>query len=231
MPRYIERFKSQREKKEEKQIDYTQEGLANLEIKEPVVVKGEEAFMKARKIKTKEIKAEGRVFTYAEDCQVERVETRWSAFTGARHCQVEVVNAAIHAFWGAKNCQVKEVETGSDAFFQAENCQVERVESRTDAFQKAEGCWAGRVEAVRNAFKEAERCLITEKVKAGEIGPGSLGVVVLGKTEGEVSPSVTLMKGKLEREGPEEIRRFFEEELKKSQKGEESIYDYLSFFN
>ena len=231
MPRYIERFKSQREKKEEKQIDYTQEGLANLEIKEPVVVKGEEAFMKARKIKTKEIKAEGRVFTYAEDCQAERVETRWSAFTGARHCQVEVVNAAIHAFWGAENCQVKEVETGSDAFFQAENCQVERVESRTDAFQKAEGCWAGRVEAVRNAFKEAERCLITEKVKAGEIGPGSLGVVVLGKTEGEVSPSVTLMKGKLEREKPEEIRRFFEEELKKSQREEESIYDYLSFFN
>ena len=249
MPRYIERFKSQGEKKEEKQIDYSQEGLANLEIKEPVVVKGEEAFMKARKIKTKEIKAEGRVFTYAEDCQAERVETRWSAFTGARHCQVEVVNAAIHAFWGAENCQVKEVETGSDAFIYAKDCRAGVVESRMDAFQKAEGCWAGevkakerafpfaktcqveRVEAGKNAFKEAERCLITEKVKAGEIGPGSLGVVVLGKTEGEASPSVILMKGKLERERPEEIRRFFEEELKKSQKGEESIYDYLSFFN
>ncbi len=232
MPRYIERFRLGIEKGEREKIDYSQEGLVNLEIKEPVVVKGEEAFTKARKIKAKKIKAEGSVFAGAEDCQIERVKaTRKSAFTSARHCQVEVVNTATHAFWMAENCQAKEVKTGSGAFSNAKDCWAGRVKSGTDAFREAERCRAERVEARAGAFGWSEECLITEKVKAGKIGQSSLGVVVLGKTEGKVSPSVTLMKGKLEGERPEEIRKFFEDQLKKSQKGEESIYDYLSFFN
>jgi len=51
MPSYIERFKerfkSQAEKGEEKQIDYSKKGLANLEIKEPVVVKERNGFPRA----------------------------------------------------------------------------------------------------------------------------------------------------------------------------------------
>jgi len=231
MPRYIERFKSQDGKREERQIDYSQKRLANLEIEEPVVGK-EEVFTEARKIKAKEVRAERCAFMDAKECQVERVEVeKGSAFTRAQHCQVEEVKVRVVAFFNAKDCRVGRVESREDAFQEAEDSWAGEVKAEWRAFPFARTCQVERVEAGKDAFEEAERCLITEKVKGEKIGEASLGVVVLGNTEGEVSPSVILMKGKLKREKPEEIRKFFEEELKKSQKVEESIYDYLSFFN
>jgi len=231
MPRYIERFKSQDGKREERQIDYSQKRLANLEIEEPVVGK-EEVFTEARKIKAKEVRAERCAFMDAKECQVERVEVeKGSAFTRAQHCQVEEVKVRVVAFFNAKDCRVGRVESREDAFQEAEDSWAAEVKAEWRAFPFARTCQVERVEAGKDAFEEAERCLITEKVKGEKIGEASLGVVVLGNTEGEVSPSVILMKGKLKREKPEEIRKFFEEELKKSQKVEESIYDYLSFFN
>jgi len=231
MPRYIERFRPGIEKEERNQIDYSQKGLANLEIKEPVVGK-EEVFTEARKIKAKEVRAERCVFMDAKECQVERVEVeKGSAFTRAQHCQIEEVKVGVDAFLDAKDCRVGRLESGEDAFQETEDSYAGEVKVEGRAFPFAKTCQVERVEAGKDAFEEAERCLITEKVKGEKIGEASLGVVVLGKTEGELSPSVILMKGKLKRERPEEIRKFFEEELKKSQKVEESIYDYLSFFN
>ncbi len=219
MPKHIEKFGLGIEKIERKQIDYSQKGLVGLEIKEPVTVKGD-AFPKARRIKAKEVE----------------VRTERDAFQNAKNCQVGVVKAERDAFWEAENCQAESVEVGSDAFFRAKNCQVKKVEAEWSAFLYAENCQAESVELKRiqagaEAFGWAQKCLISEKVKAEGIGKNSRGLVVLGEAEGKIFPSVTLMKGKLERERPEEIRKFFEEELKKSQKGEESIYDYLSFFN
>ena len=248
MPRHIENFKPGIENGKEEKIDYSRERLVNLEIKEPVVVEGN-AFPEARKIEIGQLEARDNAFFKAENCRAERVEAGVDAFLKAKKCQAGEVNVARNGFEDAKDCYVEKLIAGKDAFVDAKDCCVERVEvgrdafvgakdcqvgdvkARGDAFQGAERCRAERVEARAGAFGWSEGCLITEKVKAEEIGPGSLGLVVLGKTEGEVSPSVTLMKGKLEREGPEEIRRFFEEELKKSQREEESIYDYLSFFN
>ncbi len=109
--------------------------------------------------------------------------------------------------------------------------ETEQVIIKGDVFSKTKGIKVGEVKTEGNAFYGAEKCLCTKKVEAKEIGNRSLGVVILGQTEGKVFPSVILMEGKLKKENPEEIERFFEEELKRSQQGEESIFDYLCYFS
>ena len=209
MKRYPERRKIEKGRK----IDYSQEGLSGWVIEELVDVKKGDAFPKARGIEAKEVKAGRHVFLKAEDCKVEKVGAGEDAFPLAKRCEVGYVEAGGSAFSKAGDCRVKKVETGENA----------------NAFTNATRCEVEEVKAGKYAFWEAKKCLV-EKVKAEEIGKGSLGVVVLGEAEGKVFPSAILMKGKLKKEKPEEIERFFKEELKKSQQGEESIFDYLSFF-
>ncbi len=219
-------------------------------IKAKEVVTGQNAFEEAKFCWVESVKAGMSAFSGAENCEAKYVKAKSDAFSLAQNCKAEKVEAGITAFPNAENCEAKYVKAGRDAFSMAQNCKVEKVEARVSAFPGAENCEARevkseevdafdsakkclvqKVEANWYAFNRAEKCLITEKVKAEEIGRDSLGVVVLGEAEGEVFLPVILMKGKLEKEKPEQIERFFKEELKKSQQGKESIFDYLSFFN
>ncbi len=210
MRRYPERRKIEKGRK----IDYSQEGLSGWVIEELVDVKKGDAFPKASGIEAKKVKAGRDVFPEAEDCKVESVEAGEDAFPLAKRCKVGYVEARGSAFGKAKYCRVKKVETGENA----------------NAFTNATRCEVEEVKAGKYAFWEAEKCLIVEKVKAEEIGKGSLGVVVLGKAEGKVYPAVIPMREKV-KESPQEVKRFFRKELEDSLKGEENIFDYLSFFN
>jgi len=113
----------------------------------------------------------------------------------------------------ATEIEAKKVKAGKTIFWLAKKCQVEEFKAGTKAF------WGAR------------KSLSTKKAEAQTIGERSLGVVILGEVIGKVFPSVILMKGKLEKEEPEQIETFFKEELKNSQQGKESIFDPLCYFN
>ncbi len=84
----------------------------------------------------------------------------------------------------------------------------------------------------RDVFYHAENFLLTKEINAELIGTDSRGGIILGKVkfpEAKIFPSVNLLEGKI-KEDPLKTEKFFKEELKKSQRGEESIFDHLSYF-
>jgi len=244
--RHPERPKTEAEKK----IDYTKRKLRGLEIKERVQVKGrkETALPEAEEIEAREVEAKYQAlseaknckveivkagysaFSKAENCEAKNVEAGWYAFPEAKNCKAESVKTTWYAFSKAENCEAKNVETTWYAFPEAKNCKAETVKTTWYAFSEAKNCKAETVESKWYAFPKAENCLVIKKVNAKEIGKDSLGVVVLGDIKGEAYPSVILMKGRVE-DSPEEMQKYFIEELKKSQQEKESIFDYLSLFN
>ena len=209
-----------------------------------IVEAEEEAFSYANRCRAGTVKGK-RAFFYAEDCQAERVEAGMDAFWGAKDCQVERV-ITENAFKVANGCQVRIVEVeegafsyanrcragtvkGKRAFFYVKDCQAERVIAE-NAFESANGCRAGTVEVEEGAFNYAKNCLCLGGIEAEEIGINSRGVVVLGEIKGKIYPSVISMDGKV-KNSKEEIEDFFKKEYKKSQQGQETIFDYLSFYN
>jgi len=210
--RHPERPKTEAKLEEEKEIDYSQEGLKGLKIKEKVWEKYA-ALPKAEEIEAREVGA------------------KYQALPEAKKCKIGTVTATYEALPEAENCEVKEVIVKYHALRKAKNCRVEIVEAKDDAFTEAQNCEAGKVKVRKGpAFDGAEKCLIIEKVNAEKIGEDSLGVVVLGDIKGEVHPSVILMKERVG-DNPKEVQKFFIEELRKTQQGKESIFDYLSLFN
>jgi len=213
-------------RKENKEMDYGRPNLVGLIIKEPIVSK-KDIFIEAQECQIENVKTEQRAFENAKDCQVKKLKAKW-AFSDAERCQGEEIEAMLLAFRDAKDCQVKKLKA-KWAFGFAKDCQVNKLKAEEEAFSSAERCQGEEIEA-KEAFEWAENCLCIKRIKAETIGKKSRGVVILGDVEGNVYPSVILMKGRLPEES-RKIEEFFKEELKRSQQQKESIFNPLSCFN
>ncbi|MDD4062472.1 MAG: hypothetical protein PHV25_01700 [Candidatus Pacebacteria bacterium] len=170
-----------------------------------------------------------RVFNQANDCVVGDVEAKLEAFSQAKNCKAERVHAmhvfqfsencsavevnSHHAFTGAKNCFVNKLISKNSAFWGAEHCIANTIKTEdspyASIFNGAVSCQANTVEG-SSVLQGAEKCFVYDSVKARNLGQNSLGVVVLGKVDSELThPSVQIIDA--DQETKEYFRDNFED--------------------
>jgi len=243
------------EKREPKQVDFYSSGLKDLELGEVILREDLPAFLAAENIRGERIISKNNLFDSAENCKVGEVKGK-IVFDKAQGCEVKKLEAekafflgrgckvgeaeAIRIFEKARDCEGGKISVIENAFLYGKNCKVkelfiipERPLEREDifygAFLEAKNCEAEIVKGDKSIFERAQRCLAGE-VDSENIGFFSRGVVILDDVEGRVFPSVVFIGDRIKEERGK-IKEFFEKELEKAQRREESIFDILRFFD